>query len=226
MASFCDEWLILDIHATEEITGDNMDGWNFWVGSMCGLVAYAADEAATFYDDVDVGGYEELDAAAEGVDINLLVFSDNGLAQVHADAAAEGIKTGTVEGLAAIDVLVAAIMYRAPDALAVLADGQWSLEPLVWVATIAVDNEVHTHVEHHKDAEISCPGLFGYLFKPTPMDKVPNGCQFQQTGDNENNSDNRSWFHNSIHIKLNVSGCKGSESRHTLQISGINSMEM
>ena len=198
MASFCDEWLILDIHATEEITGDNMDGWNFWFGSMCGMVAYAADEAAAFYHNVDMGGYEELDAAAEGVDINLLVFSDNGLAQVHADAAAEGIKTGTVEGLAAIDVLVAAIMYRAADALAVLADGQWSLEPLVWVATIAVDDQMNTHIEHYEDAEISYPGLLGDLYKPTPMDNPPEGRQLQQTGYDENNSDNRSWFHNHI----------------------------
>ena len=188
---------MFDIHTTEKIAGDDVDGGSFRVGGMGGTIANTTNEAAAFYYDVDMGGHEEFNAAAEGVDINLLVLGDDGLAQVHADTAAEGIKTGTVEGLAAIHVLVATVVHRATDALAVLADGQWALEPLVGVATVAVNDQIHTHVEHYEDAEISCPGLFGYLFKPTPMDKVPDGRQFQQTGYNENNTDNCSWFHNS-----------------------------
>ena len=179
-----------------------MEGGSFRVGGMCGMIADATDEAAAFHHDVDVGGHEELDAAAEGVDVNLLVLGDDGLAQVHADAAAEGIETGTVERLAAIDVLVTAIVNRTADALAVLADGQRTPEPLVWVATVAVNNQMNTHIEHHEDAEISCPGLLGDLCKPTPMYKAPDGRQLQQTGHNENNSDNRSWFHNYHFLKL------------------------
>ena len=106
-----DEWSILDIHAAEEIVGNDVEGLGFRVGSVHGMVADAADEAAAFYYDIDMGGYEELDAAAEGVDVDFLVLGDDSFAQIHADAAAEGIETGTVERLAAIHVLVAAIMY-------------------------------------------------------------------------------------------------------------------
>ena len=108
---FWDEWSILDVYAAEEIAGDDVEGGGFRVGGMCGMIADAADEAAALYYDIDVGGHEELDAAAEGVDVNLLVLVDDGFAQVHADAATESVKAGTVECLAAIDVLVAAIMY-------------------------------------------------------------------------------------------------------------------
>ena len=178
-----------------------MEGGGFRVGVMCGMVADAADEAAALHYDVDMSGHEEFDAAAEGVDVYFLVLCDDSFAQIHADAAAEGIEAGTVEGFAAIDVLVAAIVHGAADAFAVLADGQQALEPLVRVSAVAVDNQMNTHVEHHEDAEISYPGLFGYLCKPTPMDKAPDGCQLQQTGHDENNSDNRSWFHNHISFK-------------------------
>ena len=140
------------------------------------MVSDAADEAAAFYYDIDMGGYEELDAAAEGVDVDFLILGNDGLAQIHSNTAAEGVKTGTVKRFATIDVLVAAVVYRAADTLAVLADRQGALEPLVRVATVAVDDQMHTNIEHHKDAEISCPGLFGYLCKPTPMDKAPDGC--------------------------------------------------
>ena len=190
--------LILDVHASEEIAGDDVDGGSFRVGGMCGMVANAADEAAALHYDIDISGHEELDAAAEGVDVDFLVLGDDSLTQVHTDAAAEGIETGTVERLAAIHVLVAAVMNRAADALSILAYRQRALKPLVGVATVAVDNQIHTHIEHHEDAEISCPGLLSDPCEPTPMDKVPDGRQLQQTGNNENNSDNRSWFHNFI----------------------------
>ena len=162
------------------------------------MVADATDETAALYHDVDVGGHNEFDTTAEGMDVDLLVLGNHGLAQVHADATAEGVKAGTVERFTVIDVLVATIVYRAADALAVLADGQRALEPLVGVAAVTVDEQINTHIEYHEDAEISCPGLLSDPCEPTPMDKVPDGRQLQQTGNNENNSDNRSWFHNFI----------------------------
>ena len=100
-----------------------MDGGSFRVGGMGGTIANTTNEAAAFYYDVDMGGHEEFNATTEGMDIDFFVLGDDGLTQVHADTAAEGVKTGTVEGFAAIDVLVAAIVYRAADALAVL---RWS----------------------------------------------------------------------------------------------------
>ena len=193
--------LIFDVYAAEEIAGDDVEGRSFRVGVMCGMVAYAADKTAAYHYDIDMGGHEELDAAAERVDVYLLVLGDNGLAQIHTDAAAEGVKAGTMKGLAAIDVLVTAVVNRAADALAVLADGQRALEPLVGVATIALDDEAHAYIYQQEDGEISCPGLLAYPCKPTPMDNAPDGRQFQQTGYDENNSDKRSWFHNHNSIK-------------------------
>ena len=110
------------------------------VGGMCGMIAYAAYEAAAFHYYIDVGRHKEFDAAAEGMDVYLLVLSNHGLAQVHADAAAKGIKTGTVERLTVIDILIAAVFYSTTDALAILADGQGALQPLVGVSAIAVYN--------------------------------------------------------------------------------------
>ena len=133
-------FLILDIHATKEIAGDNMDGGGFRIGIACGMIADTANEAAALHHDVDVGGYEEFNAATEGVDVYLLILGNHSLAQVHADAAAEGIKSGTVKRLTAIDILVATVMHATADAFAVLADGQRTLQPLVWISAIAVYN--------------------------------------------------------------------------------------
>ena len=133
-------FLILDIHATKEIAGDNMDGGGFRIGIACGMIADTANEAAALHFDIDVGGYEEVNAATEGVDVYLLILGNHSLAQVHADAAAEGIKSGTVKRLTAIDILVATVMHATADAFAVLADGQRTLQPLVWISAIAVYN--------------------------------------------------------------------------------------
>lgn len=119
--------LILDIHTAKEIAGDNVNGGSLRVGIACGMIADTADEATALHFNVDMGGYVEFEATTEGVDVNLLILSNHSLAQVHADAATEGIKTGTMERLTTIDVLVTAIFYRATDALAVLADGQRAL---------------------------------------------------------------------------------------------------
>ena len=100
-----------------------MNGWSFLVSGMYGAITDTADEAATLYLDIYVSGYKQFDATTEGVDVNLLVLCDDSLTQIHSDAAAEGVKPGTVERLAAIHVLVAAVMNRAADALAVLSNG-------------------------------------------------------------------------------------------------------
>ena len=133
-------FLILDINAAKEIAGDNMDGGGFRIGIACGMIADTANEAAALHFDIDVGGYEEVNAATEGVDVYLLILGNHSLAQVHADAAAEGIETGTVKRLTAIDILVATVMHATADAFAVLADGQRTLQPLVWISAIAVYN--------------------------------------------------------------------------------------
>ena len=104
------------------------------------MIAYTADEALAFHLYIDRRGHEEFDAATEGVDVDFLVLSNHGLAQVKSDAATESVETCTVEGLTMIDVLVSTIVSRAANTLAFFTGGQWSLQPLVWVAAVAVDD--------------------------------------------------------------------------------------
>ena len=94
---------------------------------MCDMITYATDEASAFYLHINRRGHNEFDAPTEGVDVDLLVLGDDGFAKIHADATAESIEAGTVEGLAMIDVLVATIVNRTADTLAVLTDRQRSL---------------------------------------------------------------------------------------------------
>ncbi len=122
-----------------------MDGRDIQVGGMCGVIGDAADEAAALHHNVDVGRYEELDATAKGVDIDFLVLGDDSLAQVQPDASAESIEAGTVEGFAMIDILVAAIVNRTANTLSILTNGQRALQPLVGIATVAVDDQMYTH---------------------------------------------------------------------------------
>ena len=104
-----------------------MEGWCLRVNSMCGMIAYTTDETLALYLYVDRRGNEEFDAAKKSVDVDLLILSNHGLTQIQSDAAAESVEPGTVEGLAAIDVLVATIVNRTADTLAVLTDRQRSL---------------------------------------------------------------------------------------------------
>ena len=123
-----------------------MEGGGSAVGLAIRMIADAADEALAFHLHIDRRGHEEFNAAEEGVDVNLLILRNGRFASVQADAAAESIETGTVKGLTMIDVLVSAIVHRAADTFAVLADGQRAMQPLVGVATVTVDNEMYSNI--------------------------------------------------------------------------------
>ena len=123
-----------------------MEGWCSGVGLGLSMIAYATDETMAFYIYIDHSGHEEFDTTTKGVDVDFLVFSNHGFAQIQSDAAAENIEAGTVEGLTVIDVLVAAVMNRAADALAVFTDGQRTLQPLVRIAAVTVDNKMYTNL--------------------------------------------------------------------------------
>ena len=115
--------LILDIYATEEIAGDDVEGGCRAVDFAFGMIADTANEALAFHLHIDRRGHEEFNTAEERVDVYLLVLRNGRFAQVQADASAESVETGTMESLAMIDILVAAMVHLAADALAVLADG-------------------------------------------------------------------------------------------------------
>ena len=150
-------FLILDIHATQEVVGNDVETVGILVCASRSMVAYTAYEAAAHDDNVHRLGHKELDAATEGVDLYLLIFGNGGISQVHTDSATESVETGTMERLATIDILVAAVAHAATDTLAVFTDGQRTLQPLVRVATIAVDNQPHTYIYQQADEEISHP---------------------------------------------------------------------
>ena len=47
---------VLNVYAAEKIVSDDVEGRGFRVGSMCSVIADAADETAYLHFDVDVGG--------------------------------------------------------------------------------------------------------------------------------------------------------------------------
>ena len=144
----------------------------------CSMIADTADETAALDHDVHRLRHHEFYAATEGVDLDLLILRDGGFAQVHTDTATEGVEAGAVERLATVDIFVASIVHATTDALAVLTNGQRTLQPLVRVATITVDNKAHSYIYQQTDAEIGNPRLLRYCCKPTPLDKPPDCCQF------------------------------------------------
>ena len=123
------------------------------------MVANTANKTATFDNDVNRLRHKEFHTATEGMYLYLLILSIGGISQVHSDTAAESIETGTVERLATIDVLITAIVNATADALTVFTNRQRTLEPLVRVATIAVDNKDYAYVYQQTDAEIGNPRL-------------------------------------------------------------------
>ena len=109
-------------------------------------VAYTTNKVTTLHQHIDMRWNDEFDAATEGVYIDFLVLRDGGFAHIHPNATAESIKSSAMKRFATEDVFVAAKMHTAVDALAVLADGQWTLQPLVRVTTIAVDYSYSAYI--------------------------------------------------------------------------------
>ena len=123
------------------------------------MVADTANEVATLDYDVHSLRYDQFHAATEGMDFYLFILCNGCIPQVHPDASEECVETGTVEWLATIDILITAIAHAAADALAVFTNRQRTLEPLVRVSTIAVNNTVHAYINQQADAELGSPRL-------------------------------------------------------------------
>ena len=104
------------------------------------MVADTANEVATLDYDVHRLRYKEFHTAEESVDLYLFILCNGCISQVHSNTSEECIEPGTVEWLATIDVLIAAVVHATTDALAVFTNRQRTLQPLVGVTTITVDN--------------------------------------------------------------------------------------
>ena len=136
-----------------------MEAGDILACDSCSMVADTANEAAALYYDVHRLRYKEFYAAAEGVDLYLLILCNGSIPQVHTDTTTESIEMGSVKRLTTIDVLIATVVYAAADALTVLTNRQRALQPLVRIATIAVDNKAHAYIDQQTDAEIGNPRL-------------------------------------------------------------------
>ena len=123
------------------------------------MVADTANKTTALYYDVHRLRYKEFHPATKGMDLYFLILCNSGISQIHADTATECVETGTVEWFATIDVLIAAVVYAAADALTVFTNGQRTLQPLVRVATIAVDDNAYAYIYQHTDTEIGNPWL-------------------------------------------------------------------
>ena len=110
------------------------------------LIAHTAYETAALRLDIQRIGHYQFHATHEGVDVYLLILRNDSLAQVQAKPSAESVKSGSVERLTFIYILIAAIVDRTADALAFY--GRWnrSLQPLVRIATITVDNKMYPDI--------------------------------------------------------------------------------
>ena len=76
------------------------------------------------------------------MDVNLFILSDDGIAEVETDSAAEDLEVGPVEGLAVVDILVAAEACLADDALAFLGGGHGALQEILVLVLPATEDEV------------------------------------------------------------------------------------
>ena len=110
------------------------------------MIAYTANETATLDHNTHCLRYKEFDAATEGMNLYFLILRNCSIPQIHADASAESIQMGAVEGLATINILIATIVYAAIDTLTVFTDGQCTLQPLIRVAAVAVDEKTHSYI--------------------------------------------------------------------------------
>ena len=123
------------------------------------MVADTANEATTLDKDVHRLRYKEFYAAEESVDLYLFILCNGCIPQIHSDASEESIEPGAVEWLATIDILITAIAHAAADALSVFTNRQRTLQPLVGVTAIAVDNKAHAYIYQQTNAEIGNPRL-------------------------------------------------------------------
>ena len=112
---------MLDAHAAQEVAGGDMDGMGILTRALHRLVTGTADEAVALHNHINVGGNEQFHSTQECVDVNLLVFGDNGLAQVQPQATAEGVQSSATELLAPEDITIGTKIDRAMDALSILA---------------------------------------------------------------------------------------------------------
>ena len=123
------------------------------------MVADTANEVATLDYDVHCLRYNEFYAAEESVDLYLFILCNGCIPQIHTNTSEESIEAGSVEWLATIDVLIATIVHAATDAFAVFTNRQRTLQPLVRVMAITVDNKVYAYIYQQTDAEIGNPRL-------------------------------------------------------------------
>ena len=115
-----------------------------WI-SVC-LIPHTTNEASALDHYVHCGRNIKLHAAQEGVDVDLLVLGDDSLAQIHADAAAEGIQPGSLERLSLIHIFVGTEVNRTVDAFSLVTDRQGASKPLVTVTHKTFEQQFYAYI--------------------------------------------------------------------------------
>ena len=115
--------LIIDTYPAEYVAGDDMEAGGVGSRVVSGMVTDATYETAPLRHNVDCRGDIQFHATYKGVDVYCLIFGDDSIAQVEADATKAGIKLGTVEWFAVVEVFVATISGGAADPFALLGGG-------------------------------------------------------------------------------------------------------
>lgn len=96
--------IVFDTHTAHEIVG--IDGDAFGIGRLVGdrLVAHAAQKTVVVDNDMHIGRDKQLHPAHKGVDFYFHVPVNERLAEIHADASAEGLEFAAQEWLAPIAI--------------------------------------------------------------------------------------------------------------------------
>ena len=110
---------MFDTHTAQKVAGGDVDGAGLFFGTCHTLIIDTADETVAVHDHIDVFGNQQFHPTEEGVDVNLLVLADDGLAKIQPQTAAKSVKPCPMEFFAVIDILITTESHIAADALAV-----------------------------------------------------------------------------------------------------------
>jgi len=141
------------------------------------IVTDTAYETAAFHYHIDILGNIQLHSADEIGDFNLLILSDDSLAEVQQNSSAMGSEESSAEHLAVIHIFVAAELGVAYDALSVFVDRDGTLQPLAAPVFVASEDDIEPQAGGGNRTYVFGPRL---VPKPAPMDKIPHVAQLKQ----------------------------------------------
>ena len=163
-------FLIFYANSSHEDAGRDVECLHLLAAALTGLVLHATTETAAVHHHIHVRRNDNLNTAAVGVDVDSLVFGDDGFTEVEPDSTAEKVEAGTVERLAMIDIFVAPVAGTADDALALVAAGHGTLQKAFVFVLMVMENEVVADENQCHRRDVGRPGL---LPQPVGIPEIP-----------------------------------------------------